>query len=167
MNVILIGMPGCGKSTVGVVLAKTLNYSFIDADLLIQEQTGKRLQQIIDYDGLDKFYEIEERVLSGIQCDRTVIATGGSAFYYPAAMEHLKELGAVVYIQLSCENVKKRLGNLASRGVAGAKDKTVEQLYEERVPLYEQYADFIIDCNEGTLAENMDKIAHQISLSLL
>lgn len=167
MNVILIGMPGCGKSTVGVVLAKTLNYSFIDADLLIQEQTGKRLQQIIDYDGLDKFYEIEERVLSGIQCDRTVIATGGSAVYYPAAMEHLKELGAVVYIQLSCENVKKRLGNLASRGVAGAKDKTVEQLYEERVPLYEQYADFIIDCNEGTLAENMDKIAHQISLSLL
>ena len=167
MNVILIGMPGCGKSTVGVVLAKTLNYSFIDADLLIQEQTGKRLQQIIDFDGLDKFYEIEERVLSGIQCDRTVIATGGSAVYYPAAMEHLKELGAVVYIQLSCENVKKRLGNLASRGVAGAKDKTVEQLYEERVPLYEQYADFIIDCNEGTLAENMDKIAHQISLSLL
>ena len=167
MNVILIGMPGCGKSTVGVVLAKTLNYSFLDADLLIQEQTGKRLQQIIDFDGLDKFYEIEERVLSGIQCDRTVIATGGSAVYYPAAMEHLKELGAVVYIQLSCENVKKRLGNLASRGVAGAKDKTVEQLYEERVPLYEQYADFIIDCNEGTLAENMDKIAHQISLSLL
>ena len=129
MNVILIGMPGCGKSTVGVVLAKTLNYSFLDADLLIQEQTGKRLQQIIDYDGLDKFYEIEERVLSGIQCDRTVIATGGSAIYYPAAMEHLKELGAVVYIQLTCENVKKRLGNLASRGVAGAKDKTVEQLY--------------------------------------
>ena len=79
MNVILIGMPGCGKSTVGVVLSKTLNYSFIDADLLIQEQTGKRLQQIIDFDGLDKFYEIEERVLSGIQCDRTVIATGGSA----------------------------------------------------------------------------------------
>ena len=167
MNVILIGMPGCGKSTVGVVLAKTLNYSFLDADLLIQEQTGKRLQQIIDYDGLDKFYEIEERVLSGIRCDRTVIATGGSAIYYPAAMEHLKELGAVVYIQLTCENVKKRLGNLASRGVAGAKDKTVEQLYAERVPLYEQYADFIVDCNEGSLTDNMDKIAHQISLSLL
>ena len=167
MNVILIGMPGCGKSTVGVVLAKTLNYSFLDADLLIQEQTGKRLQQIIDYDGLDKFYEIEERVLSGIRCDRTVIATGGSAIYYPAAMEHLKELGAVVYIQLTCENVKKRLGNLASRGVAGAKDKTVEQLYAERVPLYEKYADFIVDCNEGSLTDNMDKIAHQISLSLL
>lgn len=167
MNVVLIGMPGCGKSTIGVVLAKTLNYSFLDADLLIQEQTGKRLQQIIDYDGLDKFYEIEEKVLSGIQCDRTVIATGGSAVYYPAAMEHLKELGAVVYIQLSCENVKHRLGNLATRGVAGAKDKTVDQLYAERVPLYEKYADFIIDCNEGTLADNMDKIAHQISLSLL
>ena len=124
MNVILIGMPGCGKSTIGVVLAKTLRYGFIDGDLLIQEKTGKRLQEIIDYDGLQRFYEVEDEVLLGIGCENTVVAPGGSAVYYPDAMAHLKELGAVVYIQLSCENVKKRLGNLESRGVAGAKDKT-------------------------------------------
>ena len=102
MNVILIGMPGCGKSTIGVVLAKTLRYDFIDGDLLIQERTGKRLQEIIDFDGLDVFYRIEDEVLSGIDCEWTVIAPGGSAVYYPDAMAHLKELGAVVYIQLSC-----------------------------------------------------------------
>ena len=167
MNVILIGMPGCGKSTIGVVLAKTLGYSFTDGDLLIQNQTGKRLQQIIDYDGLDEFYRIENEVLSGITCDRTVVAPGGSAVYYPEAMAHLKELGAVVYIQLSCDHVKERLGNLATRGVCGAKDKTVEQLYDERVPLYEKYADFIVNCDNGSIAENAEKIAHQLSLALL
>jgi shikimate kinase len=167
MNVILIGMPGCGKSTIGVVLAKTLNHSFIDADLLIQDQTGKRLQEIIDTEGLARFGEIEEEVLSGIRCENTVVATGGSAIYYPAAMKHLKELGIVVYIRLSCEKVKKRLGNLETRGIAGAKDKTIDQLYAERIPYYEQYADFIVDCDEGTLAENMEKIAHQIELALL
>ena len=167
MNVILIGMPGCGKSTIGVVLAKTLRYDFIDGDLLIQERTGKRLQEIIDFDGLDVFYRIEDEVLSGIDCERTVIAPGGSAVYYPDAMAHLKELGAVVYIQLSCENVKKRLGNLATRGVCGAKVKTVEDLYNERVSLYEKYADFIINCDEGSISENAEKIAKQLSLTLL
>ena len=167
MNVILIGMPGCGKSTIGVVLAKTLGYSFIDGDLLIQNQTGKRLQQIIDYDGLDEFYRIENEVLCGITGDRTVVAPGGSAVYYPEAMAHLKELGAVVYIQLSCEHVKERLANLATRGVCGAKDKTVEQLYDERVPLYEKYADFIVNCDKGSIAENAEKIARQLSLTLL
>ena len=167
MNVILIGMPGCGKSTIGVVLAKTLRYDFIDGDLLIQERTGKRLQEIIDFDGLDVFYRIEDEVLSGIECERTVIAPGGSAVYYPDAMAHLKEMGAVVYIQLSCENVKKRLGNLATRGVCGAKDKTVEDLSNERVPLYEKYADFIINCDEGSISENAEKFAKQLSLTLL
>ena len=167
MNVILIGMPGCGKSTIGVVLAKTLRYGFIDGDLLIQEKTGKRLQEIIDYDGLQRFYEVEDEVLLGIGCENTVVAPGGSAVYYPDAMAHLNELGAVVYIQLSCENVKKRLGNLESRGVAGAKDKTVEELYAERVPLYEKYADFIVNCDEGSLSENAEKIAKTIALALI
>ncbi len=167
MNVILIGMPGCGKSTIGVVLAKTLRYGFVDGDLLIQEKTGKRLQEIIDYDGLDRFCEIEDEVLLGINCEDTVVAPGGSAVYYPDAMAHLKELGAVVYIQLSCEHVKERLGNLESRGVAGAKDKSVEELYAERVPLYEKYADFIINCDEGTLSENAEKIAKTIALALI
>ena len=167
MNVILIGMPGCGKSTIGVVLAKTLGYSFIDGDLLIQNQTGKRLQQIIDYDGLDEFYRIENEVLCGITGDRTVVAPGGSAVYYPEAMAHLKELGAVVYIQLSCEHVKERLGNLATRGVCGAKDKTVEQLYDEREKKKKKYADFIVNCDKGSIAENAEKIARQLSLTLL
>jgi len=167
MNVILIGMPGCGKSTVGVVLAKTLGYDFIDADLLIQQRTGKRLQQIIDYEGLERFYEIEEAVLKSIDCRKTVIATGGSAVYYPAAMAHMKELGAVVYMQLSLENVESRLGNLATRGVAGAKEKSIAEIYDERIPLYEKYADFIIDCNEGTLAQTMEKIAGALHLALL
>lgn len=167
MNIVLIGMPGCGKSTVGVVLAKAAGYSFLDTDLVIQNREKLKLQEIIDYKGLPYFMKAEEEALLSLQCSDTVIATGGSAVYSEAAMAHLKELGAVVYISLSLENVQKRLGNLATRGVAGAKDKTLAELYAERAPLYQRYADFIVDCDGQELAQCMERIRRRLRLALI
>ena len=167
MNIVLIGMPGCGKSTVGVVLAKTTGLSFLDTDLLIQDREQLLLQQVIDAKGLSYFMKAEEEALCSVQCDNTVIATGGSAVYSEQAMRHLKSLGVVVYISLSLQEVEKRLNNLATRGVAGAADKSLAELYAERIPLYEQYADFIIPCDGISLTECMEKIRHQLRLTLL
>lgn len=140
-NIILIGMPACGKSVTGVILAKSLKMNFIDADLLIQERAGKSLQDIINADGIETFKSIEEEVLNAINVKNTVIATGGSAVYYDSAMRHLKENGAVVYIEASLATIKKRLKNIRTRGVAMEKGQTIDGLYEMRVPLYEKYAD--------------------------
>lgn len=140
-NIILIGMPACGKSVTGVILAKSLKMNFIDADLLIQERAGKSLQDIINADGIETFKSIEEDVLNAINVKNTVIATGGSAVYYDSAMRHLKENGVVVYIEASLATIKKRLKNIRTRGVAMEKGQTIDSLYEMRVPLYEKYAD--------------------------
>ena len=140
-NIILIGMPACGKSVTGVILAKSLKMNFIDADLLIQERAGKSLQDIINADGIETFKSIEEDVLNAINVKNTVIATGGSAVYYDSAMRHLKENGVVVYIEASLATIKKRLKNIRTRGVAMEKGQTIDGLYEMRVPLYEKYAD--------------------------
>lgn len=140
-NIILIGMPACGKSVTGVILAKSLKMNFIDADLLIQERAGKSLQDIINADGIETFKSIEEEVLNAINVKNTVIATGGSAVYYDSAMRHLKENGVVVYIEASLATIKKRLKNIRTRGVAMEKWQTIDGLYEMRVPLYEKYAD--------------------------
>ena len=140
-NIILIGMPACGKSVTGVILAKSLKMNFIDADLLIQERAGKSLQDIINADGIETFKSIEEEVLNVINVKNTVIATGGSAVYYDSAMRHLKENGVVVYIEASLATIKKRLKNIRTRGVAMEKGQTIDSLYEMRVPLYEKYAD--------------------------
>ena len=140
-NIILIGMPACGKSVTGVILAKSLKMNFIDADLLIQERAGKSLQDIINADGIETFKSIEEEVLNAINAKNTVIATGGSAVYYDSAMRHLKENGVVVYIEASLATIKKRLKNIRTRGVAMEKGQTIDSLYEMRVPLYEKYAD--------------------------
>ena len=140
-NIILIGMPACGKSVTGVILAKSLKMNFIDADLLIQERAGKSLQDIINADGIETFKSIEEDVLNAINVKNTVIATGGSAVYYDSAMRHLKENGMVVYIEASLATIKKRLKNIRTRGVAMEKGQTIDGLYEMRVPLYEKYAD--------------------------
>ena len=163
----VLGRPGCGKSTVGVVLAKTTGLSFLDTDLLIQDREQLLLQQIIDAKGLSYFMKAEEEALCSVQCDNTVIATGGSAVYSEQAMRHLKSLGVVVYISLSLQEVEKRLNNLATRGIAGAADKSLAELYAERIPLYEQYADFIIPCDGISLTECMEKIRHQLRLTLL
>ncbi len=158
MNIILIGMPGCGKSTIGAVLAKLIGYRFLDTDLVIQNMEGKVLQDIIDEDGLPTFMTSEEKALCSVYCDETIIATGGSAIYSERGMRHLRSLGKVVYIKLDISEIEKRLSNLASRGVAGAKEKTISQIFDERRPLYEKYADYIVDCTGNEVSENALKI---------
>ena len=153
-NIVLIGMPGSGKSTVGVVLAKHMGYRFVDSDLLIQERENRLLSEIIAEDGLERFNTIEEEINAAIVSDRTVIATGGSVIYGPKAMEHLRRIGTVVYLKLSYEEVEERLGDLTERGVSVREDQTLRDLYEERVPLYEKYAHIIID-NEGKSIRNV------------
>ena len=161
-NVILIGMPGAGKSTVGVVLAKALGYDFIDSDLLIQSQTGKRLFEIIDASGIDGFLDIENQVNAGIRAHTSVIATGGSVIYGESAMAHLKSIGTVVYIQVDYKSLEKRLGNLLKRGVAIRKGNTLLDLYNERVPLYEKYADMTVDARDKGIREVVETIERML-----
>ncbi len=161
-NIVLIGMPGCGKSTVGVVLAKILGYRFLDTDLLIQEQENRMLSEIIGQEGLDGFEAIENRVIASVSVQKTVIATGGSAVYGKQAMEHLKHIGIVVYLKLPYPVIKRRLGNLAKRGVAIRQGQTLKDLYEERVPLYETYADIIVEENRMTVAQTALMIRERV-----
>lgn len=144
-NIVLIGMPGCGKSSLGVVLAKALGYRFMDSDLLIQDREDRLLSEIIEQDGLPGFKRIEEEVNASIEVSRTVIATGGSVVYGDRAMQHLKEIGTVVYLQLPLEEIETRVGDLNQRGVAVEPGQTLADLYNERVPLYEKYADVTAD----------------------
>ncbi len=156
-NIVLTGMPACGKSVTGVILAKSLNMSFLDTDLLIQERAGKSLQEIINEDGIDRFKELEEEVLCGVDVENTVIATGGSAVYYDRAMRHLRENGIVIYIEAPLSVIKKRLRNIRTRGVAMKKGESIDSLYRARVPLYEKYADLTVRSakHTETTVENM------------
>ena len=165
-NIILIGMPGAGKSTLGVVLAKILGYEFIDADLLIQGKLDKTLQKIIDACGPDGFIEVENEVLCTLSTSHAIIATGGSAVYSDEAMKHLSSIGTVVYLQVSYEELENRLGGLHERGV-GMKNgigMSLADLYEERVPLYEKYADLTIDINGLSVRDAARKLVDQISM---
>lgn len=144
-NITLIGMPGAGKSTIGVVLAKVLGYQFLDSDLLIQKQEKRRLSEIIEEEGYKGFKDVGNRVNASIEAENTVIATGGSVVYCEEAMEHLKSIGTVVYLKLSLNALSKRLGNLKGRGVLLREGQNLTDLYEERTPLYEKYADIVID----------------------
>ena len=161
-NIILIGMPGVGKSTLGVVLAKVLGFQFIDADLLIQEQERKKLHQIIKEVGIYGFMEIENQVNASIEAERSVIATGGSVVYCRQAMSHLKEIGTVVYLKVSLSTLEKRLGNLKRRGVILKKGQTLKDLYEERVPLYEKYADVVVDEKGRDLEECLQLLLEKL-----
>ena len=153
-NIVLIGMPGCGKSTIGVVLAKNLGYRFLDVDLVIQEREGRLLSEILDEEGFEGFIKAEEAACLGIQAEKTVIATGGSAIYGESGMKHLKSIGTVVYIKLGYEEIEHRLGDLHQRGVAMKQEMSLYDLYNERTPLYEYYADVI--CNgDGKLLREM------------
>lgn len=140
-NIVLIGMPGVGKSTVGVILAKVLGYQFLDADLLIQQQEGKLLKDIIEEVGTEGFIEVENRVNASIDCEKTIIATGGSVIYGQEAMEHLKEIGIVVYLEVPFSILEKRLSDIKGRGVVLKDGQTLYDLFMERTPLYEKYAD--------------------------
>lgn len=157
-NVILIGMPGAGKSTVGVVLAKKLGYAFVDADLVIQSREGRLLHEIISERGVEGFWQIEEAINASIQADRTVIATGGSAVYGHGAMVHYKEIGKIVYLSLPLADIRQRLGDLDERGVTLREGQDLAALYEERLPLYEKYADITVDCKDLSIREIVEKI---------
>ena len=147
-NLILIGMPGCGKSTAGVVLAKVLGYRFVDADLVIQEREGRVLSEILATEGQEGFRQVEEAALLSIRAARSVIATGGSAVYCPRGMEYLRSIGTLIYLYLPCDHIAARLGDLNDRGVSRAPGQTLEDLYRERTPLYERYADLTLDASD-------------------
>ena len=157
-NIILIGMPGCGKSTVGVVLAKKLGYAFVDSDLRIQEREKRLLSQILEQEGPDGFNRIEEEVNASLEAERTVIATGGSVVYGPRAMEHLAGMGTIVYLELPYREIKRRLGDLAQRGVSFREGQTLWDLYQERVPLYRKYADITVNGSRLPLRRVVEKI---------
>lgn len=160
-NIILIGMPGAGKSTVGVLLAKALKKPFIDTDLLIQQRENRYLQEIIDGQGIAGFVRIEEEVMLGLDVAGHVIATGGSVIYSDASMRHLKSIGIVVFLNVRLYQLEKRLKNISTRGVAMGSGQSISGLYAERQPLYEKYADIAIDCSrkhiETIVSEITDK----------
>lgn len=157
-NIIFIGMPAVGKSTVGVVVAKRLGYQFIDTDLLIQEEEGNLLREIIEKKGIDGFLEIEDRVNAKVEVHNTVISPGGSVVYCENAMKHYKEIGTVVYLMASYETINKRLKSAKNRGVVLRDGQTLKDLYDERVPLFERYADLTV-CEDGLkLEETIDKV---------
>ena len=168
-NIILIGMPGVGKSTLGSALAEKLKYDFIDTDILIEEKAGKSIPQIIKENGIDKIMQIENEVNTNIKVEKSIIATGGSVVYGKTAMCNLKKIGKIIYLKQDFETINKRIENVEERGVILKKNQTLKDLYNERTPLYEKYADIIIEEGElsieetlqvllNTLANNMFKI---------
>ncbi len=162
-NIVLIGMPGVGKSTIGVVLAKSIGYKFLDTDIVIQEKEGRLLQEIIYDAGDEGFRQIENNINTSIDASMTVIATGGSAVYGADAMEHFKKTGTVIYLKHSFKEIAKRLGDINKRGVTIKKGQTLENLYDERTPLYEKYADLTVDCR----GKNIRDIVEEIKLRLM
>lgn len=157
-NVVLIGMPGAGKSTVGVVLAKKLGFRFVDSDLVIQEKCDKLLHELIEEHGVEGFWKIENQINGELQVEKAVIATGGSAIYGKTAMEHLSQIGLVVYLQLSLSEIADRLGDLKERGVTLKEGQTLQGLYEERIPLYEKYAQLTISCEGKNIRQIVEEI---------
>ena len=164
-NIVLIGMPASGKSTVGVVLAKTLGIGFVDTDLVIQQREGRLLQDIIDKDGLKAFLEIEENALLSLDCENSVISTGGSAVFGEKAMEKLKKNAVTVFIDVSPSVLEKRLSNITTRGIAAKHGESVEDILRERLPLYKKYADFTISTENENVESSVEKIVSLLKLN--
>lgn len=162
-NIVLIGMPGVGKSTIGVVLAKVIGYQFIDMDLVIQQEEGRLLHEIIQERGTDGFLQIEGRVNSLVKASRAIIATGGSVVYKENAMKHLKEIGTVAYLHVSYPILEKRLEDIKGRGVVLREGQTLKDLYKERAPLYECYADIVIEEDDKNVEETVKMLADKLN----
>lgn len=158
-NVVLIGMPASGKSTVGVILAKVMKYKFMDTDLLMQNMTDKTLIDIINEKGMNGFIEFENETVSKVKAENTVIATGGSVIYGIEAMENLKKNGTIVYLKHRYEVIDSRLTNISTRGVVMHKGQTLHDLFKERTPLYEKYADITVEADGLNTEQTVEKIA--------
>ena len=161
-NIIIIGVPGAGKSTLGVILAKTLGMKFTDTDIVIQEHTGRLLQDIIDANGIDAFKKTEEDAILSLHCRNTVIATGGSVVFSEKAMEHLKSEGIVVYLKISLDEMVHRINNITTRGIVLGPGQSLANMYNERIPFYEKYADISIDCS-GDFEDVFGKVIEELS----
>jgi shikimate kinase len=162
-NIIIIGMPGAGKSTMGVVLAKSLGRNFIDTDIVIQERAGRLLQDIIDNEGPEAFLAIEEKTMLSLQYHYAVIATGGSVVFSERAMEHLKAGGIVIYLKISCEEMVRRLTNITTRGVVLFTGQSLPEMYAQRIPLYEKYADITIDYSKENFEQCIGNVIDELA----
>lgn len=154
-NITLIGMPGSGKSTLGVLLAKTLGFGFVDTDLVIQQREGDLLQNILDKVGTEAFLDLEADAICSVDCEKTVIAPGGSVICRERGIEHLRSLGPVVYLRIPCDVLERRIHNMGSRGIAFRPGETLKDIYDYRTPLYEKYADIVVDGDKGSLEETL------------
>lgn len=161
-NIVLIGMPGSGKSTCGVLAAKAMLKNFYDTDLLLQGLEGKRLQDIIDQEGIDYFVSAEEKAILSLNIEATVIATGGSVVYSDKAMAHLKSLGKIVYLHLEYDNMVDRIKNITTRGVVLQNGETLLDMYNERLPLYEKYADVTVNCDGLDIEKTVEEIIKSV-----
>ena len=162
-NIVLIGMPGCGKSSVGVRLARLMGRAFVDTDDVLQAQQGQRLQPMIEERGIDAFLAMEEACVAGLSCAHSVIATGGSVVYGQKAMRHLHACGTVVYIKLPFDVIEQRLSNLATRGVTLRPGQSLRDLYDERIPLYEREADIVFEAENVPLEKTAELLAARLA----
>ncbi len=162
-NIVLIGMPGSGKSTAGVLLAKAMKMPFIDTDLLIQKQENCYLQELINAHGINEFIKIEEKVILGLDAENTVIATGGSAVYSESAVRHLKSNGILIFLNSKLYQLERRLKNMKTRGIVMKSDQTLSNLFNERLPLYRKYADIEIDCSKKHIETIVSEIKNRLT----
>lgn len=158
-NIILIGMPGAGKSTLGVLLAKAMGKLFVDTDIIIQQKTKRLLQDIIDNDGTDEFLKLEEEILLTVDEKNTVIATGGSAVYSEKAMENFRKSGKIVYLHVDFSEIEKRVTNITTRGIVLKNGRSLADAFAERKPLYDKYAEVVVDCTGSSIEESVRKLA--------